>query len=280
MDFETALQGVQPYDRIALYNSANARIVNFNNPVATKNKKTAKAQIQTIQKIVTTLPPGKYSLAGKAPGSSVEPVFFSFEIEGEVLEPEIVSAPTFAQGIADAGGADLYKKIEELQRQLLEAKLQAQEAHIRAELQERRIEELHEQLEIAEDHAAVEPMAENPSIWEQIVGTAAPILIKHFTGNLSEGTPEIPGEAILNAQQGQELLQKRQAQGLDCNNIVGRERAQQLVNVEELTEEDIQEFKSYLNRAQTYYNEDQRDCGTISYLLWGGDAMKNYVNSL
>lgn len=278
MTFSEAIEGVKPFDRIALYNDTGARIVNFNNPVASKSKKTAAQQIKTITGIVETLPPGRYSVAGKAPGTGVEPVLFPFDIEGAAAEAVEVIQPTYAQSISDVGGSDLYKKVEDLQRQLLEAKLSSQEANMRAEMLLRRNEELIQELE---DMESAEPMAEAPSLFEQILTHAAPAIMNHLTNNLGDGPQiEVPGEAIINAQQGQQLLQERQAQGLDCNNVIGRERAQQLVDGEELSQEDLQQFKSYLNRARTYYDQDQKDCGTISYLLWGGDAMRDYLNAL
>lgn len=37
---------------------------------------------------------------------------------------------------------------------------------------------------------------------------------------------------------------------------------------------------SYLSRAKEYYNEnDTTACGTISYLLWGGDSALNWSES-
>ena len=59
MTFSEAIEGVKPFDRIALYNDTGARIVNFNNPAASKSKKTAAQQIKTITGIVETLPPSR-----------------------------------------------------------------------------------------------------------------------------------------------------------------------------------------------------------------------------
>ena len=37
---------------------------------------------------------------------------------------------------------------------------------------------------------------------------------------------------------------------------------------------------SYLSRAEAYYDEgDSKACGTISYLLWGGKAGKQWSES-
>lgn len=58
-----------------------------------------------------------------------------------------------------------------------------------------------------------------------------------------------------------------------CATQVGKIRAQQLANKENLTVETIKRMYSYLSRAGEYYDEsDTTACGTISYLLWGGKA--------
>lgn len=57
-----------------------------------------------------------------------------------------------------------------------------------------------------------------------------------------------------------------------CATQVGKVRAQQLANGENITEETIRRMYSYLSRAKEYYNPDDTEaCGTISYLLWGGE---------
>jgi hypothetical protein len=39
----------------------------------------------------------------------------------------------------------------------------------------------------------------------------------------------------------------------------------------------IKRTYSFLSRAKTYYKpSDEKACGTISYLLWGGDAMLSW----
>lgn len=56
-----------------------------------------------------------------------------------------------------------------------------------------------------------------------------------------------------------------------CGTQVGKVRAQQLANGEPISFETIKRMYSYLSRAMTYYDEnDEKVCGTISVLLWGG----------
>lgn len=57
-----------------------------------------------------------------------------------------------------------------------------------------------------------------------------------------------------------------------CATQVGKIRAQQLANGEAVTILTIKRMYSYLSRASAYYNpDDTTACGTISYLLWGGE---------
>ena len=57
-----------------------------------------------------------------------------------------------------------------------------------------------------------------------------------------------------------------------CATQVGKVRAQQLANREAISEETVKRMYSYLSRAREYYKPDDTEaCGTISYLLWGGD---------
>lgn len=73
-----------------------------------------------------------------------------------------------------------------------------------------------------------------------------------------------------NAKRGIEL---NEAQGNKCGTQVGKVRAQQLANGEPISVETIKRMYSYLSRAEVYYDESNTtECGTISYLLWGGKA--------
>ena len=86
---------------------------------------------------------------------------------------------------------------------------------------------------------------------------------------------DYPKAASQNAQRGINLNEKV---GNDCATLVGKNRARQLVARENLSLETIKRTYSYLSRAKEYYNpNDTEACGTISYLLWGGDEMLGYT---
>jgi hypothetical protein len=58
-----------------------------------------------------------------------------------------------------------------------------------------------------------------------------------------------------------------------CATDVGKETARILANRETISHDRTVRMYSFLSRARTYYNPDDTEaCGTISYLLWGGDA--------
>lgn len=60
--------------------------------------------------------------------------------------------------------------------------------------------------------------------------------------------------------------------GNRCATQVGKVRAQQLANRTPITTQTVKRMYSYLSRAAEYYDpEDTTACGTISYLLWGGE---------
>jgi hypothetical protein len=85
-----------------------------------------------------------------------------------------------------------------------------------------------------------------------------------------ESYTDYPDAVSNNAKRGIELNEKN---GNKCATQVGKVRAQQLANKEPISEETIKRMYSYLSRAKEYYNEnDTEACGTISYLLWGGDS--------
>lgn len=57
-----------------------------------------------------------------------------------------------------------------------------------------------------------------------------------------------------------------------CATRVGKIRAKQLADGKPISEETIKRMYAYLSRAEEYYNpNDTEACGTISYLLWGGE---------
>lgn len=79
------------------------------------------------------------------------------------------------------------------------------------------------------------------------------------------------GQSIKNnAKRGIELNEK---QNNKCGTQVGKVRAQQLAKGEPISVETIKRMHSYLSRAETYYDPNETtECGTISYLLWGGKS--------
>lgn len=72
-----------------------------------------------------------------------------------------------------------------------------------------------------------------------------------------------------NARKGIEL---NEAIDNKCATQVGKVRAQQLAQGEPVSEETVKRMVSYLSRAKAFYDpSDETACGTISYLLWGGE---------
>lgn len=88
---------------------------------------------------------------------------------------------------------------------------------------------------------------------------------------------DYPNQAKENARKGLEL---NEAVGNKCATAVGKTRANQISNGEGLSLDTLKRTYSYLSRAEVYYDaNDTEACGTISYLLWGGKAMKSYCES-
>ena len=62
-----------------------------------------------------------------------------------------------------------------------------------------------------------------------------------------------------------------------CATEVGKIRAQQLANGRNISVQTIKRMYAYTSRAREFYNpDDTTACGTISYLLWGGDAANRW----
>jgi len=86
-----------------------------------------------------------------------------------------------------------------------------------------------------------------------------------------------PKSASNNAKLG---IERNKELGNKCATQVGKVRAQQLVRGEKFTLPTLKRIYSYLSRAEAYYDASKPEaCGTISYLLWGGKSMKNWVES-
>ena len=85
-----------------------------------------------------------------------------------------------------------------------------------------------------------------------------------------ESYSDYPNSVSNNAKRGIELNEK---QGNKCGTQVGKVRATQLAKGEPISLQTIKRMYSYLSRAETYYDPNSTtECGTISYLLWGGKA--------
>jgi len=81
---------------------------------------------------------------------------------------------------------------------------------------------------------------------------------------------DYPDAVSNNAKRGIDLNKKVNNK---CATQVGKIRAQQLAQKENISLSTLKRMYSYLSRAQKFYDEgDKEACGTISYLLWGGKA--------
>jgi hypothetical protein len=66
-----------------------------------------------------------------------------------------------------------------------------------------------------------------------------------------------------------------------CATQVGKIRAQQLANGDAISLVTIKRMYSYLSRAAEYYKPgDNEACGTISYLLWGGEPALRWAERI
>jgi len=92
-----------------------------------------------------------------------------------------------------------------------------------------------------------------------------------------ESYNDYPQSAKDNAERGIRLNEEI---GNRCATQVGKVRAQQIMNGENLSMDTIKRTYSYLSRAAEYYNPDDTEaCGTISYLLWGGEPMLRWAEA-
>lgn len=65
-----------------------------------------------------------------------------------------------------------------------------------------------------------------------------------------------------------------------CATSVGKIRAQQLAQGKPISVQTIKRMYAYTSRAREFYNpDDTTACGTISYLLWGGDPANRWAAS-
>lgn len=69
--------------------------------------------------------------------------------------------------------------------------------------------------------------------------------------------------------------------GNKCSTQVGKIRGMQLSQGEPITLMTIKRMYSYLSRAAEYYDpNDDKACGTISYLLWGGEPALRWAERI
>jgi len=107
---------------------------------------------------------------------------------------------------------------------------------------------------------------------------AVAICLSLWEGRFQEDSyNDYPQSAKDNAERGIRLNEEI---GNRCATQVGKVRAQQIMNGENLSMDTIKRTYSYLSRAAEYYNPDDTEaCGTISYLLWGGEPMLRWAES-
>lgn len=85
-----------------------------------------------------------------------------------------------------------------------------------------------------------------------------------------ESYSDYPDSVKNNAKRGIDLNEK---EGNKCATQTGKVRAQQLAKGEPISVETIKRMYSFLSRAEEYYDPNSTtECGTISYLLWGGKS--------
>lgn len=83
-----------------------------------------------------------------------------------------------------------------------------------------------------------------------------------------------PQSAVNNAKRGIKLNEE---QGNKCATDVGKQRARDIVAKRPFSLSVLKRVYSYLSRAKEYYKpSDDEACGTISYLLWGGESMRTW----
>lgn len=118
-------------------------------------------------------------------------------------------------------------------------------------------------------------------IFNEAVKYVEKFILKNRVKTLSkeefESFSDYPEAVKNNAKRGIELNEKH---GNKCATQTGKVRAQQLADGEPVSLETVKRMKSYLSRAEEYYDEgDTSACGTISYLLWGGKAALRWADS-
>lgn len=87
---------------------------------------------------------------------------------------------------------------------------------------------------------------------------------------------DYPQSATRNAQRALDYA-KENGWG-SCGTAVGKQRANQLANRENLSLDTVRRTYQFLARAKTYYDGGSLSkCGNIMYLAWGGDSMLGWA---
>lgn len=89
---------------------------------------------------------------------------------------------------------------------------------------------------------------------------------------------KIPIQAINNAKTA--LIANYIYKKNKCATLVGKKRALQIINDKYLSYQTALRTFSYLSRAKAYNNDNWEKCGTISYNLWGGNEMLQYLKKI
>ena len=77
-----------------------------------------------------------------------------------------------------------------------------------------------------------------------------------------------------------QAIRENEKRGNPAGTQVGKVRAQQLCQKQEISLETIKRMKSYLERAATYNTGNWDDNGTIAYGLWGGPDALTWVDKI
>ena len=75
-------------------------------------------------------------------------------------------------------------------------------------------------------------------------------------------------------------IRENEERGNPAGTQVGKVRAQQLCNRDEISLETVKRMKSYLERAKVYNSGNWDDNGTISWHLWGGQPALDWVDRI
>ena len=106
-------------------------------------------------------------------------------------------------------------------------------------------------------------LVEQPAIEEDFM---------YFSKEKFETYNDYPQSAVDAAKQG---IKRNEALGNKCGTLVGKQRAQQLANRENVSLDTIRRMRAFLIRQRDNYDlavsrKDYDACGYISFLLWGG----------